>query len=144
MGKTIDRCNGSPLPLALVVDDDPLVRRAIARQLASGFLVYQAGSEASALATLDEVVSRTPPGRVNLAFVDYELPDGTGLPILERLRIWPDGIRVLMSGNLEKLAEFRQCGNLVPLVLTKPLKPASIEAAKRAALAISEENGCRQ
>jgi CheY-like chemotaxis protein len=102
----------------------------------SSFTVLQAASEASALKALDELAARTPPVRVNLAFVDYELPDGTGLAILERLKTCPNTIRVLMSGNLERIAEFRQCGSLVPLVLAKPLKQASIDAAKRAALAV--------
>lgn len=123
-------------PSALVVDDDPLVRRAISRHLAPTFEVHSADTLAKALA---QVVALVPSGGPNLAFIDYELPDGTGLPILERLEAWPDSIRVLMSANLRQLAEFRACGRLVPLVLEKPLSSGSIEAAKAAALAVFGE-----
>ena len=123
----------SDRPCALVVDDDPLVRRAICRHLGGGFNVYQAASEASALETVERVATR---GGFALAFVDYELPDGTGLPVLERLGAWPDSIRVLMSAHVGRLAAFRRCGSFVPLVLEKPLNLNSIEAAKRAALRV--------
>jgi len=122
-------------PLAIVVDDDPLVRRAIARQLATNFKVFPAGTLAGALETLERIEALGPAGLLQLAFIDFELPDGTGLPILERLEAWPDSIRLLMSANVVQLSQFRPCGRLVPLVLAKPLSFESIEAAKRAALA---------
>lgn len=124
-------------PLALVVDDDPLVRRALSRQLATTFTVFALGTLAGALGTLERLLAPSEP--LNLAFVDYELPDGTGLPILERLEAWPDSIRVLMSANIQQLSQFRPCGRLAPLVLAKPLSFASIEAAKEAALAVLAE-----
>src|SRR6187549_1922565 len=117
-------------PSAFVVDDDPLVRRAISRQLATTFTVFVAGTMASALGTLERLEALAPSEPLNLAFIDYELPDGTGLPILERLQAWPEGIRVLMSANTQQLAQFRPCGRLVPLVLAKPLSFASVEAVK--------------
>jgi len=126
-------------PSALVVDDDPLVRRAITRHLAPTFEVYSAGTLAQAFIALERVVTLAPTRTPNLAFVDYELPDGTGLPILQRLEMWPDGIRVLMSANVRELAKFRACGRLVPLVLEEPLSSGSIDAAKDAALAIFRE-----
>ncbi len=115
-------------PWALVVDDDPLVRRAVARQLGRRFEVHHAASVRSALAALEVAAI------VDLAFVDFELPDGTGVEVLRRLADWPDAIRVLMSGNIRRVSEFRRCGAWVPLVLEKPLNSASVEAAKRAAL----------
>jgi len=121
------------------VDDDPLVRRAISRQLATSFTVFLEGTMASALGTLERLEAQAPSGLLNLAFIDYELPDGTGVPILERLEAWPDCIRVLMSANIKQLAQFRPCGRLVPLVLAKPLNFESIEAVKNAALAVLVE-----
>jgi CheY-like chemotaxis protein len=124
-------------PRALIVDDDPLVRRAVARQLGSGFDVFQTGSEAEARVTLQRLATLDPNGALDLAFIDYELPDGCGSAVLQHLERWPGGIRVLMSGNLDRIAQFRPCGELVPIVLAKPLIWSSVEAAKRAALAIS-------
>lgn len=121
-------------PLALVVDDDPLIRRAISRQLATRFKVFPAGTLASALESLTHIEALAPAQQLNLAFIDFELPDGTGLPILERLEAWPDSIRLLMSANAEQLSQFRPCGRWVPLILEKPLSFESIEAAKHAAL----------
>lgn len=124
-------------PVAIVVDDDPLVRRAIARQLATSFKVFLAGTLSNALNTLDQIAALGPSAQLQLAIIDFELPDGTGLPILERLEAWPDSIRLLMSANVVQLSQFRPCGRLVPLVLAKPLSFESIEAAKHAALAFS-------
>src|SRR5690606_15011698 len=98
----VAKAGGLVRPVALVVDDDPLVRRAVSRQLAATFSVFAAGTLEGALGTLERLVAPSEP--LNLAFVDYELPDGTGLPILERLEAWPDSIRVLMSANLEQLS----------------------------------------
>jgi CheY-like chemotaxis protein len=117
-------------PRALVVDDDPEIRRALARLLRPELDVYLVGSVAQAelcLARLD---------RVDVAFVDWELPDGTGEQILERLAHWPDAIRVLISARVatgEKLLENRALANLV---LGKPLALGVVEALKRAALAL--------
>lgn len=133
------KADGLVRPSALVVDDDPLVRRAISRQLATTFAVFAVGTLASALGTLERLEALAASEPLHLAFIDYELPDGTGLPILERLEAWPDSIRVLMSANVNQLSRFRSCGRLVPLVLEKPLSFGAIEAAKNAALAVLAE-----
>jgi len=111
-----------------------LIRRAISRQLATKFKVFAAGTQTSALESLERIAALAPCQQLHLAFIDFELPDGTGLPILERLEAWPDSIRLLMSANAEQLSQFRPCGRWVPLILTKPLSFESIEAAKNAAL----------
>jgi two-component system sensor histidine kinase TorS len=120
----------TPLARALVVDDDPEIRRALARLLKPELDVHLAGSVAQAEAVLARL------DRVDVAFVDWELPDGTGEQILERLAHWPDAIRVLISARVasgEKLLENRALANLV---LGKPLALGVIEALKRAALAL--------
>ncbi len=127
--------------VALVVDDDPLVRRALARQLRRDFCVRLAGSQAEALTILTECARAGPSGgkgarAVALAFVDFELPDGTGELVLRRLEAWPDAISVLMSANVAEMRRFRSCGALVALVLDKPLAWSSVEAAKKAALSV--------
>ncbi len=120
----------TPMARALVVDDDPEIRRALARLLRPELDVHLAGSVAQAEAMLARL------DRVDLAFIDWELPDGTGEQILERLAHWPDAIRVLISARVssgEKLLENRALANLV---LGKPLALGVIDALKRAALAL--------
>ena len=67
--------------LVLVVEDDPLLRRSLARGLrTSGYLVAPAGSAAEAEPAMCN--ERAP----DFAVVDYQLPDGTGPDVLEALR----------------------------------------------------------
>jgi CheY-like chemotaxis protein len=117
-------------PLALVVDDDPEVRRALARLLRPELDVWLAGSVAQAEAALAEFE------RVDVAFVDWELPDGTGEQILERLAHWPDAIRVLISARVVSSENPLKNRALANLVLGKPVARGAVEALKRAALVL--------
>lgn len=132
-------------PRALIVDDDPEVRRAIARLLRPELDVHLAGSVAQAEAVLGAL------DRLDLAFVDWELPDGTGEQILERLAAWPDAIRVLISARLssngaglggvpssQALSSCNPLKNraLANLVLGKPVGRGVVDALKLAALAL--------
>lgn len=83
----------APARRALVVDDDPEVRRALARFLRPDLEVSLAGSVSEAKAIVAQL------DRLDVAFVDWELPDGTGEQVLEWLSRWPDAIRVLISGR---------------------------------------------
>jgi CheY-like chemotaxis protein len=118
---------------ALVVDDDPEIRRALARWLRPELDVHLAGSVAGAEALLERL------DRVDVAFVDWELPDGTGEQILERLAHWPDAIRVLISGRVVSSENPLKNRALANLVLGKPLALGAVEALKRAALALPQD-----
>ena len=120
-------------PLALVVDDDPEVRRAIARLLRPELDVLSAGS----IARAEELLLRLE--RLDLAFIDWELPDGTGEQILERLAHWPDAIRVLISARVLTIENPLKNRALANLVLGKPLALGVVESLKRAALALPED-----
>jgi CheY-like chemotaxis protein len=129
----------------LVVDDDPEVRRALARLLRPELDVHVAGSVAQAEAVLAEL------DRVDVAFIDWELPDGTGEQILERLAAWPDAIRVLISARLSSsgasgLSSTEAISQnplknraLANLVLGKPLARGVVDALKLAALALPHD-----
>jgi two-component system KDP operon response regulator KdpE len=120
----------SRAPRALVVDDDPEIRRALARLLRPELDVYLVGSVAQAEATLACI------DRVDVAFVDWELPDGSGEQILERLANWPDAIRVLISARVVEMENPLENRALANLVLGKPLATDVVEALKQAALAL--------
>jgi CheY-like chemotaxis protein len=123
----------SRAPRALVVDDDPEIRRALARLLRPELDVYLVGSVAQAEAALACI------DRVDVAFVDWELPDGTGEQILERLASWPDAIRVLISARVVEMENPLENRALANLVLGKPLALGVVEALKRAALALPHD-----
>jgi CheY-like chemotaxis protein len=126
----VARVAAPPRPRALVVDDDPEVRRALARLLRPDLDVWLAGSVAQAEVILTEL------DRVDVAFVDWELPDGTGEQILERLAHWPDAIRVLISARVVSSENPLKNRALANLVLGKPVARGVVEALKRAALVL--------
>jgi CheY-like chemotaxis protein len=119
---------------ALIVDDDPEVCRSLARVLRPELDVYVAGSVDEAEAWLACLV-----GRVDLAFVDLELPDGSGEQVLERLTRWPDAIAVLISGRISENENPLRNRALATLVLGKPLAFHVVEALKRATLGLPND-----
>jgi CheY-like chemotaxis protein len=131
--------SGRP-PCALIVDDDPEICRALARCLKPELDVHLAGSVREAEVTLAGLA------RVDLAFVDWMLPDGSGELILEQLVRWPDSIRVLISGRLgssqgvsvDTTSSENPLRNraLANLVLSKPLAFHVVDALKRATLGL--------
>ncbi len=83
----------------LVVEDEPTVRRAVARAFrASGWDVAQAASLAEALQQLGTPDRFQPP--FDCAVLDLELPDGSGLDLAHELRDRDPGIQlVFFSGS---------------------------------------------
>lgn len=117
-------------PCALIVDDDPAIRRALQRALGPELEVHTASTVAEGASLMNQL------DRVDLALVDLELPDESGERILERLTRWPDAIRVLISGRVLSNENPLANRSLVNLVLPKPLPARAIEALKRAALGL--------
>jgi two-component system cell cycle sensor histidine kinase/response regulator CckA len=80
----------------LVVEDDPVVRKAVCRALeSSGYRVHQAanGQEAVKLWQLHGAA-------VNLLFTDMVMPEGmTGLELAEKLQALKPGLRVIISSG---------------------------------------------
>lgn len=112
---------GAGGPCVVIVDDDPLVRRALRRELGTHCVVHEADSVRAA----SDLLGALP--QVDLAFVDFDLPDGTGDRVLNVLMRWPSAIRILVSAQLGS-ERFRHCGALAHMVLGKPLAPRSIRS----------------
>jgi DNA-binding NtrC family response regulator len=81
-------------PTILVVDDEPLIRFALAERLTEeGYRVIEAVTAASALA-------RSVDG-VDLVLLDYKLPDGDGIEVLKRLKERdPDALVILLTAHV--------------------------------------------
>jgi two-component system response regulator RegA len=81
-------------PRVLVVDDESLIRWALAESLrAAGYEVIEAGTVAAA-----DAVAADAHGALDAAVVDLRLPDGSGLDVLETLHAsWPGCRSILMT-----------------------------------------------
>jgi DNA-binding NtrC family response regulator len=82
-----------PIRRVLVVDDEPLVRWALAERLrADDYEVTEAGTAA-------EAVSKAEHG-VDLVLLDYKLPDGDGLAVLRQIRdVDPDLLVIMLTAH---------------------------------------------
>src|SRR6185436_19595582 len=81
---------------ALIVDDDPAMRRAVVRVLEPFCEAHPADSVQEALAQLRDT-------RFHVALVDTQLPDGDGYALCQEIRaISPDTDVILMTGSLSQ------------------------------------------
>lgn len=79
-------------PTVLVVDDEMLIRWALAESLASaGFAVVQAGTAGEALERLAGSA-----GRIAVALLDLRLPDSSDFGLLRRIRAMDPACKVIM------------------------------------------------
>jgi two-component system response regulator AtoC len=81
-------------PTILVVDDEPLIRFALAERLTEeGYRVVEADTAAGALAKSAD--------GVDLVLLDYKLPDGDGIEVLKRLKERdPDALVILLTAHV--------------------------------------------
>lgn len=121
----------------LVVDDEPLTARSVARTLGRLGVVVIAGSKAEACAQLDAATAWT------ALVLDLRLSDGTGLEVLAHAR--QRGIlapALIFSGALEPVA-INQAFPLDARVLAKPCEPEHLRQWAKEAMLASEDVPCR-
>ena len=114
----------------LVVDDEPLIRKQIARVLSKqGHDVQQALDAAQALKFAGDKI-------FDLALVDYNLPVKDGLFVLQGLReLQPGCLRILITGMLDlPLAVNAVNSGEISHVVEKPFKPLQLMKAIEASL----------
>ena len=114
----------------LVVDDEPLIRKQIARILEKqGHVVQQASNAKEALKLAGEKV-------FDLSLVDYNLPEQDGLYVLQSLReVQPGCLRILITGMLNlHLAVNAVNSGEISHVVEKPFKPTELLKAVEASL----------
>jgi len=113
--------------MVLIVDDEPLVRRALARSLRRHDLgILEAADAEEALSVLE----RSP---VDLLIADQRLPAESGIELLSQVRTrWPEVERVLITG-VEDMEVAREAINRagVSYFLGKPWEEEAIARAVR-------------
>jgi signal transduction histidine kinase len=108
----------------LVVDDEPAVRRLLARILrTNGYTVHEAHDGASALAFLHESAES-----IQLVVTDIAMPGMSGTKLAEEITVrWPTLKIMFVSGYSEDAALASGAPMRIP-VLSKPFTPARIAA----------------
>jgi CheY-like chemotaxis protein len=114
------------LPVVLVVEDEPAVRRLLMRMLTTCDLeVIAAASAEEALLIADRL-----PCRLSAVISDLGLPQMSGSQLLERLRSTRPGLpAILVSGQLLEEAELGELG--ATALLEKPFSQERLLAALR-------------
>jgi DNA-binding NtrC family response regulator len=116
--------DGHPGRTVLVVDDEEMVRN-----FTSTFLEHQ-GHECLKAATGEEGLSllREQAKVIDLALVDFKLPDMAGSELVERMaEIRPDMPVILTTGYGVEIAEsFGGCYPQIKAILAKPFKPSQL------------------
>jgi DNA-binding NtrC family response regulator len=86
------------LERALIVDDDPALQRALAREVLKGFEVVLAGRADEAI----DIISRDPQLRAVVSDLDLG-PGRNGLHVLRHARkVLPDAARLLVTGEISE------------------------------------------
>lgn len=124
-------------PCAVLVNDDADMGRLLASSLAPELDLHVAHTAKQACDLLEDL------RRVDLAFLDLDLPGGNTDELLERLARWPNAVRVLLATALcdidagDRLSYGRVLNgqtlkhrHLAHLVLSKPLALPVVHALK--------------
>ncbi|UOG73402.1 FAD-dependent oxidoreductase [Hymenobacter tibetensis] len=114
-------------PAILVVDDDPQVLGAITqdlrREFRQAYRILSARSGPEALATLDELRTRTEP--LALVLADQRMPEVEGVEVLAHaLALFPEAKRVLLTAYADTAAAIRAINSAqLDYYLLKPWDP---------------------
>lgn len=121
------------MPTVLIVDDEPTPRTFLRQILADqGYATLESGTVADAHSQIDL-------GRADIVLLDVNLPDGSGLRLLERLATEQPGLPVIVItgyGDIEMAVDAMHAG--AQDFLTKPIDNARLlKAMSRASGAVS-------
>ncbi len=123
----------------LVVEDNPITRKMLRLTLESdGYEVVPAGDGSGALAAAAGAA-------LDLAVIDYVLPDMDGLSLLAELRragAQPELPALLVTGMSSRLEELTERGGPLVQVLIKPLEPSRLLEVVSAHLGTHGSPGC--
>ncbi|MDB5858235.1 MAG: uncharacterized protein JWQ76_1924 [Ramlibacter sp.] len=129
----------SPAPVALVVEDEPQIRRFVRAALeAEGWLVHEAATQQRGLI---EAGTRKP----DLIVLDLGLPDGDGMDLIRDVRGWSSVPIVVLSARADEADKIAALDAGADDYLTKPFGVGELLARVRATLrrprAVAAEGG---
>jgi two-component system, OmpR family, KDP operon response regulator KdpE len=120
-----DPVSGAAAPIALVVEDDPNIRRSVATSLrANGWTVHEVGTLRQALQQVHD--------RLDLAIVDLGLPDGDGVDLIGSLRHHARIPIIVLSARSEEHDKVRALDAGADDYVEKPFRVAEFLARVRA------------
>ncbi len=120
-----DPVTGSPAPTALVVEDDPNIRRSVSTSLRThGWTVHEAESLGQGLHQARD--------RLDLAVVDLGLPDGDGVDLIRSLREHSQLPIIVLSARSEEHDKVRALDAGADDYVEKPFRVAEFLARVRA------------
>ena len=123
------------LPLALVIDDEPQMRRLLRVTLeANGYRVFEA-------ATGQEGVAQAAQRRPDIVLLDLGLPDLEGVEVLKRLREWSKVPVIILSVRDREDDKVAALDAGADDYVTKPFNSAELLARLRAALRHAQPQG---
>ena len=122
-------------PLALVIDDEPQMRRLLRVTLeANGYRVFEA-------ATGQEGVAQAAQRRPDVVLLDLGLPDLEGVEVLKRLREWSKVPVIILSVRDREDDKVAALDAGADDYVTKPFNSAELLARLRAALRHAQPQG---
>ena len=116
------------IPVAIVIEDEPDIRRLIKTTLElEKFMVFEASSVSRGLI---ESRSRQP----ELVLLDLGLPDGSGMDFIRDIRSWSDVPIIVVSARTHEDDKIAALNLGADDYLTKPFSPGELMARVRAQL----------
>jgi len=117
-----------PVPVAVVIEDEPQIRRFVRAALeAEGWQVFEADT---AQRGLTEAGTRKP----DLLVLDLGLPDGDGLEVIRDVRSWSAVPIVVLSARVDEADKIAALDAGADDYLTKPFGVGELLARVRANL----------
>ena len=124
-----------PTPIALVIDDEPQMRRLLRVTLeANGYRVFDS-------ATGDDGIVEAAQRRPDVVLLDLGLPDLDGVTVLKRLREWSHVPVIVLSVRDREDDKIAALDNGADDYVTKPFNSGELLARMRAALRHAQPQG---
>jgi two-component system KDP operon response regulator KdpE len=118
----------TPAPIALLVEDEPQIRRFVRTSLeAEGWVVHETGTFRQGLI---DAGTRKP----DVVVLDLGLPDGDGVDFIRKLRAWSDKPVIVLSARSDEDDKIEALDAGADDYLTKPCGVGELLARVRAAL----------